>query len=639
MPKKPKTQTGTAAIRAHWLDAQRALEDSKPIDDPDYNQARTFEGLGTIRPGQWDGFPHNKMPPRCPIRVLGMKGELIYIVAATGILMPVDRWDFPTIMKLFAPYPNYPFWAWPGFGPSPGRDQDGNPLPPIVKRLERDKCSGCLIAEAGRRGIFDPAERVRGRGGWKTDDESFVWHSGNRLWRVESRKHGDTIEHGLQWGKPDEYMGHFYAQDSGVLEPWSTSVETRDSPAHALWEALMSWNWERKWLDPILFLGWLATAMMGGALDERPIIFVTGGRGSGKSTLHDLAKAIFGRTLFSSANTTAAGIYQKIKHDSRPVMIDELEAKARGDKEQAIIEIARQSYSGAELYRGGQNHDGVEFALRCSFAFSAIIPPVLTVQDRSRMAILNLRPLAGGTEKEPVIGAEWGRMMLRQVMDGWQDFNDTLLPRWRRRLHKAGFDARMIATYGTLLAAAELLIGEFGLVAAGFHDNLGDGKIDDELVIEAIRTDTRSEMIDQVEKWQDVIERILTATIDNWKSGERPTIGQVLQEYEDGLKPGGSGITLGEARRRLEAAGLGLVEANAGKTKGYALAVPRSHPMLDRMFGDTDYRGGNWMAALKQAPEEIAPRRFWGHTIKISKAATYCLLVDIEAYEKRSSGQ
>merc|ERR1712078_195080 len=80
-------------------------------------------------------------------------------------------------------------------------------------------------------------------------------------------------------------------------------------------------------------------------------------------------------------------------------------------------------------------------------------------QDKTRMAVLNLKKLDKGHGREPVVRDTDGRMLLRQIMDGWQEFRTRILPDWRKTLHLAGFDARAIDTYGTLLAAAEMLVG------------------------------------------------------------------------------------------------------------------------------------------------------------------------------------
>lgn len=636
MAKQPKPQAGNKAIQAIYADSELRLEEQKAIEDPSPSEARKFPdpeaGELIIAPGKWKGAPHDTMPPGCPVRILGKKGETVYAVSATGELMEITRWDTPTMALLFAPYMNYMYWAWPAYSKEKKDPETGALIPPRVERLAKDQCVGCLINEAGRRGIFDPAEQRRGRGGWRTDAGQLVWHSGKYLWWTE--KDPRSGKSTLKRVAPGEFEGYFYAQDSSILTPWQSEITLEDTPAHKMLGHLTTWNWQRGWLDPVLYLGWLVTSMMGAALSERPIIFVTGSHGIGKSTLHDYTKAVLGSTMISSANTTAAGIYQKLKYDSRPVMVDEFEAKARGDKEQAIIEIARIAYSGQNLDRGGQNHDGVSFTLRCSFGFSAIIPPPMTVQDRSRMAMLNLRKLTG-KEVEPVIEEEWGRMLLRQVLDGWQDYQ-LLLERWYRILHKAGFSARARETYGGLLAAAELAVGEVGLLVHGFPAVIGTRTLDEEDFIIRLQHATRAEFIAQEEKWETVMDKVLSAPINNWKAGEKPTVGSVLELYELGLtgRGGDAAIDIREARHRLALAGLWLFKAG-DKTDGYCLAIPRSHDALEPVFRETEYRGGNWYHALKQAPEEIVPARWHDHTVKMGKLSKYCLLVDMAAYEKR----
>ncbi len=612
-----------------------AIEQQQQLTDPDPNDPR--DG---IRPGQWAGAPWDAMPPKCPITVLGMKGDSVFVISATGNLHEVTRWDQPTLVKLFAPYTNYLLWAWPAFGKSEGTDEDGNPKPPKVKRLERDRAITAIITEAGRKGIFDPMENVRGRGGWKTDDQQFIWHSGSSLWLVETaidKSTGRAKDWKLKRAQPSEYMGHFYKRDSNTVDPWQSPVSADDSPAHEILQDLKTWNWERGYLDPLFLLGHIACGFMGAALEARPILFTTGGAGVGKSTLHGVIKAIYKSLLYSTANTTAAGIYQNIGQDSRPVAVDEFEAKANSLKEQGIIELARQSYSGAKLYRGGANHEGVEFELRSSFMFSAIIHPPLTHQDKTRMAILNLNKLDRKHGREVVIKDEWGRMILRQVMDGWHDFTNFILPKWKRLLSdpRLPFDARAIDTYGTLLAAAELLVGEIGFIDAGMRrDDLIEHEIvlDYDHLIDTLQEATAGEMAERTEKWQDVVERLMSASIDQWKSGEKYTVGRTIEMLEKGFHD------IYMARDILATVGLGIRER--GKpTRGYGLAIPYSDPKLDRIFFGSDYHSGGWTLALKQAPVPVVPRgldrRY--QNVKINRLTKFCTIVDLAGYDEMTT--
>ncbi len=621
MAKKPKIQGGAKGVRAHFLDALKEMEETKPpADHPDPNLPR-----GDIKPGQWPGFPSNAMPPDCPVQVLGMKGQAVYAISAVGQLHEITRWDHPTMVQLFAPFTNYLLWAFPAFGKAK-KDSDGNVIePPRVERLARDKCVEALVTEAGRRGIFDPAENVRGRGGWRTDDERMIWHSGRYLWTVEKKTNRDdrAVDWQLQCSKPGEFDGYFYKQDAAIMEPWMEPVDVMESPAHQLLMDLKTWNWSRPQLDPVFLLGWIGASLMGAALDVRPILFTTGGAGVGKSTLHNIIRALFSSTLYSSANTTAAGIYQNIGQDSRPVAIDEFEAKAGSQREQQIIELARQAYSGAKLYRGGANHEGVEFELRNAFLFSSILHPPLSVQDKTRMAILNLRALDKGHGRAPVIKDVAGRMLLRQVMDGYHDFNNHILPRWKTLLNKVGFDARAIDTYGTLLAAAELLVGRMGLtdVAKLPVDN-------DEAIIELMRDATAAEMAAMTPKWQEVVDRLMSTTIDQYKQGDKRTVGKTIELLEN------EAIDIREARDSLAMVGLGLRDKRQ-PLEGYGLAVPINEPKLDQLFANTDYNKGVWTQALRQAPETVVPPGLEKkhYTVKINRVAKFCTIVDLAGYD------
>ncbi len=630
MAKKTKIQGGTQGIRAHFKDALAALEEAKGIFDPDPNLARNG-----IKAGQWPGAPHDAMPPDCPVTVLGKKGDAVYVISAIGEMHEVTRWDLPTLSSLFAPYVNYLFWAWPAFGKAETDPETGEALPPKVKRVERDKAAMALIAEAGRKGIFDPQSNVRGRGGWKAQDK-FIWHSGKYLFSVDTRTDGQNRAIGwtLQRAKPGDYDGYFYAQAADTIQPWQEPIGWRDSPAHSILADLKSWQWERPSLDPVLFLGWMMSSFLSGALDVRPILFTTGGAGTGKSTLHGIVRALLGSALYSTANTTAAGIYQNIRQDSRPVAVDEFERKPGGHKEQAIIELARQAYSGAKGYRGGSNGEGTEFELRSSFMFSAILHPHLGVQDRTRMIILNLNPLdRSKATTQPLIKEEWGRMLLRQVMDGYHDLYWHILPKWKDILsdQRLAFDARAIDTYGTVLACAELAVGEAGLIDAGWPADFQlPGVIDHDGLIDLIARATAEERAAQMPKWQEVIEKIMSATIDMYVGGRKPSVGETIADLEAGREM----IDLREARARLAMMGLGLKDK--GKPgRGYCLAVPKSDDKLGRIFHDGEFNHGGWTLALKQAPETIVPRglerRFTN--VDINRLTKDCVLVDLAGYD------
>ena len=614
--RKPQTQTGSRAIRAVFETAKRQLEEETAPFDPDMNAAR--DG---IAPGGWDGFPHNAMPPNCPVHVVGTDvNGTVYVRTARGLLRAVERWDHPTIMEMFAPFPNYVYWAWPGWSSQKVDKESGAVTPPRVVRVERDKLTTCLINAATRRPLFDPSRQHRGRGGWKDRAGNFLWHSGGWLWMVD----GGRLIH----ARPSEHDGMLYTRQADTIEPWDMAVTVQESPARRILDDIRTWNWERPYLDPLLCLGWLATSLMGAALKTRPVIFTTGGAGVGKTTLREVFRNVLEGAVFAVADTTAAGIYQHMKNDALMVLVDELENKPGSNKAQAVIDLARIAYSGDDMARGGQDHEGVQFKMYASFMFSAINPPMMTDADRSRMAILNLHQLdaKNGIQRRPVLKDTDGRMILRQVMDGWREFNDRIVPRWWEELARHGFDSRDLDTYVTLLAAAELLVGQDVLEEVGLP--IADPGHLGAVIAEATRP-ARSERLDN---WHKCLNHLLDGTIDAWRDGVRPTVGGTMEALGSG-RAYPEGLEMGDAQKRLH-----LVNLSARKPgdpgRGFCLAIPKRGPQLTRLYDGTDWHGGGWFDALKQAPASIvlrgAERR--QHNMTINGKTEWCLLVDMAAF-------
>lgn len=619
---KAQTKTGIGAIRDAWVNSQRRLEEAaKEHVFVDPNAPR--EG---IKPGQWDGAPYDRMPPGCPVHVIGRDAEgTVWCRNTTGDLVSIAKWDMATISKLFAPQLDYAHWAWPAFGKTKITDPTTGEVREIleVKRIERDKLFMCLDTAAGRRDLFDPDKQHRGRGGWTDTRDQFIWHSGKYLWRLI----GGRLVH----VPPSEHDGFLYTRQPNTVEPWDGPVAAAESPARRILAELCTWNWERPYLDPVLCLGWAVTALMGGALKARPVVFTTGGAGVGKSTLHDLLGHLLEGVVKRTVDTTAAGVYQAMKHDALPLMIDELESKAGSTKAETVIELARVAYSGGEIGRGGNDHNAVSFTMRSSFFFSAINPPPMKTQDKTRMAMLNLARLdkASAQNRKVLVRSDVdGRMILRQIMDGWEIFQKRLLPDWWTVLAGRGLDSRAIDTYGTLLAAAELVVGPDALEDVGLPiteaQKLGE-------VIEAATAVDRAE---QLENWHKCINHLLACTIDAWRDGARPTIGGVLGD----LKRGGLDMDVQWARARLELCNLGV--RNRGDmgepSQGPYLAVPADGPQLTKLFAQTDWHSGVWFTSLKQAPPQIVLRGRDKTVVKINDVARRCLLIDMTAFGKHA---
>jgi hypothetical protein len=302
------------------------------------------------------------------------------------------------------------------------------------------------LSACNAKGIWSAAEKLRGRGAWLSMSGELLYHAGSRM-----QLGGRDLPTG-------EFEGHVYPARPAIPRPWSEPVDA--SSVQLLMPLLRSWNWDRPDIDPILLLGWIGAAWLGAAAPKRPVAFIMGDKATGKSTLQELLKLLFGDALIQSADTTAAGIYQRIGLDCLPVAIDELEAKADFRRQQAIIDLARAAYSGALMLRGGDRHQGVEFQARSCFLFSSINAPPLAPQDLSRMAILRLKRLPADHPKltldEPSLAMQ-GRMILRRMIDQWHRFGQTY-DAFKQELAATGMASRAQETFGVLLACADIIL-------------------------------------------------------------------------------------------------------------------------------------------------------------------------------------
>lgn len=608
-------QVGKKAARAQFKDAQAEIRRSVLFDPPAVEQR---EG---VWPGKWAGFPTDNLPPGCPVICLGVDGKTCYLVDTLGQMITVStsEWNKKTLAALFSLTPNFLYWAWPRVG-SVKQGDDGEPIFKITG-FDADAAAACLMKACGERGLFDPGDKVRGRGGWIDSRGRFIWHSGEKLYTVEQGR--------LKEAPPGDVDGVFYARRPPVIAPWQEAIAEGESPAQDILKALKSWAWERPLLDPILALGWIAASMMGAGLHWRPTLFVTGDRGHGKSTLQNLVKDILGPVLHASADTTAAGIYQRVKQDSLPVGVDELEADADNRKVMAVVKLARLAASGAEMFRGGAEHEGVTFRARNAFFFSSINPPPLAPQDRSRIAQLNMRKRSstGGKDHKPENPQALGRQLLRRMMDMWPSFQKTF-DDWQETLSGAGFDGRGCDTYGVLLACAEMALGPEGLDKAGLPitevDQLG----------KMLANATAAERAEQTDNWRDCLERVLSWTVDNFRSGERPIVGETLDMLlrNDGSK------SIDDARAILMQAGLSVQRPDPGRANVY-LAIPPRGTQVEKIFAGTVWQSGVWMHALKQGPDQIVRRGSDNSfVVKIAGVARRCVLIDMTEFSKHCEG-
>lgn len=583
------------------------------------NAGKPLEGM---QPGQWReaGFTDDTsyLPANCPIRPLGYEGENFYFEDTMGQVfntgdgaLGVER-----IQKLFAGHEDFLYWAYPG------KNAKKMAYDPSFKaeRVRRDLFSACR-----ERGAWTMTDMVRGRGAWRGDEGRLILHCGDHLW-IDNQMQ-DTGEQGA----------FFYVRRPPSLSPWPHPVQPADNPAATIMRLLETWNFERGPIDRMLVLGWIGIAMLGGALEWRPSIFVTGDAGTGKSELigkYGLIRAILGRMMVSTTNASEAGLYQLVGHDSLAIAIDEMEGDEAPEQAQKIIKMARDAASGSTRIRGGQNHKGVEFQAQSSFLFSGINPPPIPPASMTRLAIIQLLPLVTVATNAPTLPAAEtvGPRLLRILSDRWEDLR-YVLNNYYAVLREAGHNARGQKTFGTFLALADVMLGDEGLRALGLPATTERYKWG-----EWLRPESLPELEGAQPAWRDCIDAILTSSIEAFSGGQRSTVAQVLEKLKnDDIS------TMQEVRDKLAAADIGIF---GSARDGLILAVPNASRVIGKALMETPFgaRNGNgsWRFALRRAPPEIVvkPERIQegltDNRVTVAGRQVRCTFIDLHAFRKWS---
>lgn len=542
-----------------------------------------------VSPGAWIGQgladDWTGLPPKCPVVPLGRTKGTSWFLDAMGDI--ADLKDSSSgkgpIGGLFAGRSRYLEWAWPRFGKA-RKNED----PPVVG-WEADDARQALVDACAFMGAYDP-DRMHGRGAWLNDAGRLVYHAGDRVWIDDA------------WRQPGRHDGWIYPTRPALSPPWAQPVPDMHGPVEELRPVLQTWNWRRPEIDVHLLLGWIAMAQLGGAFAWRAMVYVTGEKGCGKSTLFNLIRVLFDGGLLKAADPTGAYLYQKLGHDSIPVVIDELEAAAGGNmaKVLKIIELIRTASSGDKVGRGSSEGVALEFECRSAFICGSINVPPMRQQDQTRFAILGLKPFETATAKPKI---PWerlkpiGRQLLRRMIDGWPRWEETLLAFKEALIDQGGHDARGAEQFGALLAAAHIAEFDTAPTAAQLKRWAG-----------LLKAGALSETANKTDDWRECLNHLCDVTPEGLrnKGGLMPNLGSRLA----GFRKNPTGLE--DVRQICAMLGLAL-SFPKGKVPTFdngRLFIPCSHPETRKAFAGTTWEGvpgatGVWHTTLQRADENM----------------------------------
>lgn len=541
-------------------------------------------GGGNGGPAIWDG---PGLPPGCRVRPVGVKGvQCIFLDA-------LDQLTFAGPRELGEAYLTHYFAGdtqflqefWPRIDKRGGINGFS---PEDARRSIQQACAEC--------GIWDDADSVRGRGAWRTKDGELLLHC------------GDVLVTRARIEDPGVFDGAVYPARGKIRRPldFSARIPRAEDPkaaAQEVYTRLLTWNWSRGALDARFYLGLIVCGFLGGALRWRPSGWVTAEAGVGKSYLMDLRRDLMGGWSINASDATAAGIFQRLEFDSIAVSLDEQESGSDNRKLDSMVELAREAASGDLRLRGSAGHAGVSFAIRSSFVFSSINMAPLKDQDMSRQVRLHLSRRGSKAQDArwtPVEAERWGREILRVMMERWHRW-DATLEAHKEALARLGHDKRGQDTFGTLLAAADLVLAERGYLN---RDQPDDDPHTEEIWMH-LEPKAMPEYADRTPNWLSCIQHLVSARPRDWKTGGevKASLGAQIDAFLDeyGDKP----------HQKTELEKLNGVLALGGVTVRFKdtatrwqLCVPNSHPQLTKIFEGTDWPGkpnapGGWAGAMK----------------------------------------
>ncbi len=511
-----------------------------------------------------------QLPEDCPVVPLGINGDTYYYIDASRQLREIsaEKHSRLGLLALFNQRSEYLWNTWP-------RQNDQG----AVTGWRPELVAEALMGACAREGLLDVDNRVRGPGAWADDDGQLVLHC------------GDVIYDGADAGNPGRIGRYIYHAAPPIPHPYQGKTDT--AAADELRMLFCTWEWARPQVDPFLLLGWIGASMIGGALKWRPMVWITGDRGTGKSTLQEVINHLHGDGLLQVADPTAAGLWQRAKRASLPIAIDELEPEGDSRKNANIIKLARLAASGASMVRGGSDHKGTTFTVRSCFLFSSVLIPPMQPAEISRMAILSLNELRADAKPphlEPKKLAEISAIFRKRMMEQWPRLADTL-DAYRGALQAAGHTSRGADQFGTLLACMDLLLYD-DIPSANALAGWG----------EKLKWSTLAEAENATSDSERCISHLLSSICDTYKDGKRRTVGSWIEQAADRWK----GADFTEADKVLGAMGI-RVQRPRVHGQPTELLIANAHQGLAHIYRDTVWASlpgssGVWVQSIRRVP-------------------------------------
>lgn len=461
------------------LDMAAAVPETAPLGDyDDYDLPANDNDLPLPDYHYRDDERPTRPPEQRPFRILGWdRGRAYYLpdgIPQVTALAPGQHTKLNLLQLASLLY-------WKDNFPAEKRSGDG---------INWDMAADALIQQAQRIGIWDP-ELIRGRGAW-WDRGKWAVHLGNRV--VLGTPDGVAEEFTLR-DAPSSFV-----YEAGKPIKLSFNDPLGNSESVKLVQICERLRWERP-ISGKLLAGWVFLAPICGAISWRPHIWITGGAGSGKTTVmvDIIGRCLDGPALKVEGDTSEAGIRQALLHDARPVVFDEFESerkKAAERVEDVLAMVTRaSSETGADLLKGGADGRAASFKTRAMFAFASIGVNLRQHAARTRVTVLGLY----GEPETPESLAEFKQMKTNLLDTLTENYIQQLQARAIRMIPVIRHNAQVFAEAAALALKDRRMGDQIGTLLAGAYGLHSTGVISREKAVEWIERQNWDEITETTE--------------------------------------------------------------------------------------------------------------------------------------------
>ncbi|MCU0289976.1 MAG: hypothetical protein MUF15_26750 [Acidobacteria bacterium] len=430
----------------------------------------------------------------------------------------------------------------------------------------------------------------RGQGIWKYKDklmlingiDSGIWENGGITERIDYPLFKDMlIDFGQKWLDLDSYSK---IDDKAIFE----KLELHFS----------QWNYRDPLYAKLLVALIIATPIQS-IFPWKPHVYITGRRGTGKTTLVENIQELFGKLgLKAEGKTSEAGLRQHLQGKSLCVTIDEFEKFGNKQDREQILYLLRSSnrQKGGGTLKGTADQSGTQFKISNIVWLSSIESPLRDAADQSRFIKIELKPyeLKGLKYFSDIEGEQFSQSIFHIGLKHYQ----AIVQKWLElvKSYQGDQDSRVVECYAVPCAIIDVITGVSGmeLLHQIFEQNkyLVQIQEDEERLIETIITTKVTIKVQDMKKEYSIPKDV--------------SIGELIIKARDDSN------NFTNYNEQLNLFGLSVTRSEEKEVVAFCTSLVQRQ-LLDR----TNWQGLNVKEILRRVPDaEEGRKKFGGRSMR-----------------------